>query len=151
MTSKEMLSVFLQNHSDNYDHLSSPLYYHEEGPYLIALDTKNNPCTLYLYEFLDPETFLANPQKVPPAFRDDDFIWPIIDDMDFDEKESKLQTAQILKLKVVPPTLACQMQVKKMYRTCPPQASRIFFMADSGKLTYSRSLLSMAVRSFSKH
>ena len=133
MTSKEMASVFLQTNSDNYDKFSAPLYFHEEGPYLAALKKEGKSCTIFFNEFLDSDTFLAKPQRLAPAFSDRDFLGQLLESF----AEDLPDHPDVRSLTFVPPTIACKMQVKKMYRTCAPLASRIFFMDAAGKLSYS--------------
>ena len=142
MTSKEMASVFLQNHSDSFDHLSSPLYYHEDGPYLIALTTESTPPTLFLYEFLDLETCMEKPQEIPAAFMDFDYLTKAIATLNLQNNEASLGKAVYELQKIVPFTFAYKQYAQKICRDCPGVASEIFFMTESGKLASAFCLLS---------
>ena len=131
-----MVASFCTTRRSTYDHFSEPLYYHEEGPYLLALDTNSDCGKIHLYEFLDAKTFLSNPQKISPIIADAYFITTAIEEMDIENIDHLIKNSQFELLKIVPRITCCQQQLKKMYRTCPEIASRIFLMADSGKLSY---------------
>ena len=136
MTTKEMAASFCISRRSAYDHFSEPLYYHEEGPYLLAVDANSDCGKIHLYEFLDAKTFLSNPEKISPIIADGYFITTAIEEMDIENMDHVIKNSQFELLKIVPQTSDCQQLVKKMYRTRPAIASRIFFMSDSGKLSY---------------
>ena len=79
---------------------------------------------------------LSNPQKISPIIADAYFITTAIEEMDIENIDHLLKNSRFELLKIVPRITCCQQQLKKMYRTCPEIASRIFLMADSGKLSY---------------
>ena len=141
LTTSELASLFIQANSQNYDRITRPLYYREEGPYLFTMDMKSSHPTIYLYEILDIETCLANPQKFPAAFDDDDFLIMALTALGIDDDENPPEKPAFQFRKLVPRTSNCKQHAKEIYQKCPEMTSRVFFMASSGILESSLDLL----------
>lgn len=142
LTTSEMASLFIQTNSENYDRITPPLYYREEGPYLFTMDLNSSHPTIYLYEILNIEACLANPQEFPAAFDDDDFLVMALTALGLDNDENPPEKPAFQFRKLVPRTSACQQDAKEIYQKCPEITSRVFFMATSGLLASSVELLS---------
>jgi len=142
LTTSEIASLFIQTTSKNYDRITPPLYYREEGPYLFTMDLNSSHPTIYLYEILDIEACLANPQEFPAAFDDDDFLVMALTALGLDNDENPPEKPAFQFRKLVPRTSACQQHAKEIYQKCPEITSRVFFMATSGLLASSVELLS---------
>ena len=138
---EEMLTTFTRTCADAYDQLSTPQYYNGEGPYLVALSTERKTWQFHIYEIVEADEFLANPQETNSAFVDQEFFFAAAASLDISQIQKAGSQIEFQIRKIIPDTPSCRLQVRKLFKTDPVLAGSVFFMSKNGALVHSKSIL----------
>lgn len=138
---EEMLTTFAQMCADAYDQISTPQYYKGEGPYLVALSTERKLCQFHIYEIVEADEFLANPQEETAALGDQEFFFAAAASLDLSQIQKAGSQIEFQVRKIIPDTPNCRLQVRKLFKTDPILAGSVFFMSENGALVHSKTLL----------
>ena len=74
MSSEEMVSLFLQTSSTQYDQVTPPLNEEGENPIFLALTKKTLPWQYHFYELFDAKAVVRSLCKISDVFFDDHFM-----------------------------------------------------------------------------
>lgn len=132
MNSEEMVALFTQACSKKYDEVSPPLHREGENPLFLAVTKKTSPRQhrhFHLYEIVDQKTFLENPSKINDAFNDNDFMMSTFCHIDVSYIKENGEYVDLEPRKLIPSSMACLTQYKKMFETDQQSVEQIFFIS----------------------
>ena len=129
-----MIADFQQKLADIFDQVSPPLYHNGEGPFFMATREQTNDVKFFFYEANNVETFLADPEKVPAAFSEANFLFSSTDDMDLTNIESTDRNYVLYLMRLVPDSPACRLAIQQLHSTNPDLLLSIALLDEEGKI-----------------
>ena len=117
MSSEEMVSLFLQTSSTQYDQVTPPLNEEGENPIFLALTKKTLPWQYHFYELFDAKAVVSSLCKISDVFFDDHFMMAALKKVDLSnfEKDGKLLVVEVREL--IPHTASATQLAFELYRT----------------------------------
>jgi len=122
MNQEKMLSVLAKIISRVSKRISNPLYFEGKGPYLIVMRTDIATCPGFEFQCFEcfdvttEESFLAEPDKFPEAFRNLDFLALALYQMQvFEHQELNPDNFNFVPRKLIPDTPACRKKLEELH------------------------------------
>ena len=88
----------------------------------------------FFYEVNDMETFLADPEKMPAAFSEADFLFRSADDLDLTAVEWTEQFYDLYMVRLVPDSAVCRLAIQQLQAKNPDQVLNIALLDEEGKI-----------------
>ncbi|MBP1624248.1 MAG: hypothetical protein H6Q07_2268 [Acidobacteria bacterium] len=117
-----------------FDQVSAPLYHKGEGPFFMATHEFGNDVKFFFYEANDVETFLVDPEKMPAAFSEADFLFSATDDLDMAKIEHTNRDYALYQIRLVPDSASCRHVIQQLHATNPDQVLNIALIDEEGKI-----------------
>ena len=117
-----------------FDQVSAPLYHKGEGPFFMATRILGNYVKFYFYEANDAETFLADPEKMPTAFSQANFLFSSTDDLDLTNIEFTDRYYMLYLMRLVPDFPVCRLAIQQLHETNPDQVLNVALIDAEGKI-----------------
>ena len=117
MSSEEMVSLFLQTSSTQYDQVTPPLNEEGENPIFLALTKKTLPWQYHFYELFDAKAVVSSLCKISDVFFDDHFMMSAFKKVDLSnyEKDGKDLVVEVREL--IPHTASSTQLAIDLYET----------------------------------
>ena len=126
MNKEAMAQAFEKCAVKVYDHLSAPLYdVNGEGPYFIILFTDKTPWKVCFYEFVDEESFLANPGSSSILLANGLSLYEALSNLDLPVDVILQHELELSPRKIIPDTSACHKAYLGLMFTQPDVAKGI--------------------------
>ena len=126
-----MAQAFVKCAVKVYDHLSAPLYdVNGEGPYFIILFTDKTPWKVCFYEFVDEESFLANPGSSSILLANGLSLYEALSSTDLPIDEILQNELKLSLRKIIPATPACRKVFSRLMFSEPDIAEGIICLTD---------------------
>jgi hypothetical protein len=135
MTQEEMVSTLAKGFAKSCIHVSGPLYFEGQGPYLMIMG--KDEYFSYRFECFDittEESFLAAPDKFPKALRTNEFFLKATDPMNLDGIKDFSHNFVFLLRKLIPDTPSCRKKLQELSKTDPFLVLHALVIAPSGKV-----------------
>ena len=119
---------------DIFDQVSVPLYHDGEGPFFMATRELGDDVKFFVYEVNDVETFLADPEKMPAAFSEANFLFSSADHLDLKAIEMTDREYVLYMIRLVPDSAACRLAVQQLNGVNPGHVLNIALLNEEGKI-----------------
>lgn len=129
-----MIADFQHKLADIFDQVSPPLYHNGEGPFFMATREISGDVKFFFYEAIDVETFLADPEKMPTAFTQANFLFSSTDNLDLTNIEPTGRDYVLYTMRLVPDAPACRLTIQQLFTTNPDQLINIALLDEEGKI-----------------
>ena len=119
------------------DHVSEPIYYQGEGPYIMTTYEDYDDVCFSFYEMNDVESFLANPGKKPAVFADNAFLSNLTKQMHLHQllEERGLSTYHLLCDRLAPDALVCREAIRELHKHSPELVKDILLIDSRGNIS----------------
>ena len=116
------------------DHVSEPIYYQGEGPYIMTTYEDYDDVCFSFYEMNDVESFLANPGKKPAVFADNVFLSNLTKQMHLHQllEERGLSTYHLFCDRLAPDALVCREAIRELHKHSPELVKSIKLIDSRG-------------------
>ena len=104
-----MIADYRQKLSAIFDQVSEPLYHKGEGPFFMATQEQDGDVKFFVYEANTVEKFLDNPEKLPAAFAEADFLFGATDGLDMTGVEQSQRDYVLYMIRLAPDSPACRL------------------------------------------
>ena len=131
---KPMITDFQHKLSAIFDQVSEPLYHEGEGPFFMATQEQDGDVKFFFYEANTVETFLADPQKLPAAFAEADFLFSATDGLDMTNIEQSQRDYVLYMIRLAPDSPACRLAIRKLNEQNPEQLVNIALLNELGNI-----------------
>ena len=119
---------------DIFDQVSVPLYHDGEGPFLMATRELGDDVKFFVYEVNDVETFLDDPEKMPAAFSEVNFLFSSADHLDLEAIEMTERYYVLYLIRLVPDSAACRLAIQQLNGVNPDHVLNIALLDVEGKI-----------------
>ena len=119
---------------DIFDQVSAPLYHDGEGPFFMATRELGDDVKFFVYEVIDVETFLADPEKMPAAFSEANFLFSSADHLDLKAIEMTDRDYVLYMIRLVPDSAACRLAIQQLNGVNPDHVLNIALLDEEGKI-----------------
>ena len=140
-----MIADFQHKLSAIFDQVSEPLYHDGEGPFFMATQEQGGDVRFFVYEANTVETFLADPQKLPAAFAEADFLFSATDGLDMTNIEQSQRDYVLYMIRLAPDSPACRQAIQALNRTNPEQLLNIALLNELGNIVPAATLVDAPV------
>ena len=140
-----MIADVRQKLSAIFDQVSEPLYHKGEGPFFMATQEQGGEIKFFLYEANTVEAFLADPEKLPVAFAEADFLFSATDGLDMTNVEQSQRDYVLYMIRLVPDSPACRLAIRKLSEQNPEQVLNIALLNEQGNIVPAASLVDAPV------
>ena len=123
-----------QKLTEIFDQVSAPLYQNGEGPFFMATREHKDDVKFFFYEVNDVETFLADPEKMPAAFSEANFLFSSTDNMDLTAIELVDRVYDLYMMRLVPDSAICRLAIQQLQVKNPDQVLNIALLDEEGKI-----------------
>ena len=117
MSSEEMVRLFLQTCSKQYDQVTPPLNGEGENPIFLALTKKTSPWQYHFYEIFDAETVVSSLCKISDVFFDDHFMLSAFKQVDLSNQEKDGKDLVVEVRELIPHTESATQLAFQLYET----------------------------------
>ena len=117
-----------------FDQVSAPLYHNGEGPFFMATREHKDDVKFFFYEVNDVETFLADPEKMPAAFSEANFLFSSADHLDLKAIEMTERDYVLYMIRLVPDSAVCRLAIQQLQAKNPDQVLNIALLDEEGKI-----------------
>ena len=145
MMEQAMIANFQHRLRAIFDQVSEPLYHNGEGPFFMATQEQDGDVKFYFYEANTVEAFLADPQKLPSAFVEADFLFSATDGLDMTNVEQSQRDYALYMIRLAPDSPACRQAIRELSEKDPEQLLNIALMNDQGNIVPASLLLDAPV------
>ena len=129
-----MLADLRQKLADIFDQVSPPLYHNGEGPFFMATRTFGNEMKFFFYEVNDVETFLADPEKMPTAFTQANFLFSSTEGLDLTNIEASGRDYVLYLIRLAPDSPSCRLAIQQLQAKNPDVVLNIALIDEEGKI-----------------
>ena len=129
-----MIVDIRQKLTDIFDQVSPPLYHNGEGPFFMATREISGDVKFFFYEAIDVETFLADPEKMPTAFSQANFLFSSTDNLDLTNIEASGRDYVLYMIRLAPDSPACRLAIQQLHETNPDQVLNVALIDAEGKI-----------------
>lgn len=123
-----------QKLADISDQVSVPLYHDGEGPFFMTTREMGDDVKFFVYEVNDVETFLADPEKMPAAFSEANFLFSSADHLDLKAIEMTERYYVLYMMRLVPDSAASRLAIQQLNEVNPEQVLNIALLDEEGKI-----------------
>ena len=131
---KPMIDDFQYKLSAIFDQVSEPLYHKDEGPFFMATQEQEGDVKFFFYEANTVEAFLADPQKLPAAFAEPEFLFSATEGLDMTAVEQSQRDYALYMIRLAPDSPACRQAIRELNQTNPEQLMNIALLNDQGNI-----------------
>ena len=131
---KPMIDDFQYKLSAIFDQVSEPLYHKDEGPFFMATQEQGGDVKFFFYEANTVEAFLADPQKLPAAFAEPEFLFSATEGLDMTAVEQSQRDYALYMIRLAPDSPACRQAIRELNQTNPEQLMNIALLNDQGNI-----------------
>ena len=117
-----------------FDQVSEPLYHKGEGPFFMTTQEQNGDVKFFVYEANTVETFLEDPEKLPTAFAEADFLFGATDELDLKNIEQSQREYVLYMIRLAPDSPACRLAIRKLNEKNPEQLLNIALINEMGNI-----------------
>lgn len=119
------------------DHVSEPIYYQGEGPYIMTTYEDYDDVCFYFYEMNDVESFLADPGKKSAVFADGVFLLNLEKQMNLYQllDERGLSTYHLFRDRLAPDALVCREAIRELHKYNPELVKGIKLIDNRGNFS----------------
>ena len=128
-----------------FDQVSEPLYHKGEGPFFMATQEQDGEMKFFFYEANTVEAFLADPEKLPAAFAEVDFLFYATDGLDMTSVEQSQRDFVLYMIRLAPDSPACRLAIRKLSEQNPEQLLNIALLNELGNIVHAESLVDAPV------
>ncbi len=129
-----MIADFQHKLSAIFDQVSEPLYHDGEGPFFMATQEQGGDVRFFVYEANSVETFLADPEKLPAAFAEADFLFSATDGLDMTNIEQSQRDYVLYMIRLAPDSPACRQAIRELNEKNPEQLLNIALLNELGNI-----------------
>ena len=131
---KPMIVDFQHKLSAIFDQVSEPLYHEGEGPFFMATQEQGGDVKFFFYEANTVEAFLADPQKLPAAFAEPEFLFSAADGLDMSAVQQSQRDYALYMIRLAPDSPACRLAIRELNQTNPEQLLNIALLNELGNI-----------------
>ena len=131
---KPMIDDFQYKLSAIFDQVSEPLYHKDEGPFFMATQEQEGDVKFFFYEANTVEAFLADPQKLPAAFAEPEFLFSATEGLDMTAVEQSQRDYALYMIRLAPDSPVCRQAIRELNQTNPEQLMNIALLNDQGNI-----------------
>ena len=131
---KPMIDDFQYKLSAIFDQVSEPLYHKDEGPFFMATQEQGGDVKFFFYEANTVEAFLADPQKLPAAFAEPEFLFSATEGLDMTAVEQSQRDYALYMIRLAPDSPVCRQAIRELNQTNPEQLMNIALLNDQGNI-----------------
>ena len=131
---KPMIDDFQHKLSAIFDQVSEPLYHKDEGPFFMATQEQGGDVKFFFYEANTVEAFLADPQKLPAAFAEPEFLFSATEGLDMTAVEQSQRDYALYMIRLAPDSPVCRQAIRELNQTNPEQLMNIALLNDQGNI-----------------
>ena len=131
---KPMITDFQHKLSAIFDQVSEPLYHKDEGPFFMATQEQGGDVKFFFYEANTVEAFLADPQKLPAAFAEPEFLFSATEGLDMTAVEQSQRDYALYMIRLAPDSPVCRQAIRELNQTNPEQLMNIALLNDQGNI-----------------
>lgn len=131
---KPMIDDFQYKLSAIFDQVSEPLYHKDEGPFFMATQEQGGDVKFFFYEANTVEAFLADPQKLPAAFAEPEFLFSATEGLDMTAVEQRQRDYALYMIRLAPDSPVCRQAIRELNQTNPEQLMNIALLNDQGNI-----------------
>ena len=131
---KPMIDDFQYKLSAIFDQVSEPLYHMDEGPFFMATQEQGGDVKFFFYEANTVEAFLADPQKLPAAFAEPEFLFSATEGLDMTAVEQSQRDYALYMIRLAPDSPVCRQAIRELNQTNPEQLMNIALLNDQGNI-----------------
>ena len=131
---QQTIDEIRQKLADIFDQVSVPLYHEGEGPFFMATREQYGDVTFFFYEFSDVEKFLADPEQMPSAFSEANFLFSSADQLDLKAIEMTERYYVLYLIRLVPDSAACHQAIQQLNGVNPDHVLNIALLDAEGKI-----------------
>ena len=117
-----------------FDQVSEPLYHNGEGPFFMATQEQNDDVKFFVYEANTVEKFLDDPDKLPAAFAEADFLFGATDGLDMTGVEQSQRDYVLYMIRLAPDSPACRLAIRALSEKNPEQLLNIALINELGNI-----------------
>ena len=99
----------------------------------------------FFYEANTVEAFLADPEKLPAAFAEADFLFSATDGLDMTNVEQSQRDFVLYMIRLAPDSPACRLAIRKLSEQNPEQLVNIALLNELGDIVPAASLVDAPV------
>jgi len=129
-----MIADFRQKLTDIFDQVSPPLYHNGEGPFFMATQEQAGDVKFFFYEANTVETFLADPEKLPAAFSQANFLFSSTEDLDLTNVEASGRDYVLYLIRLAPDSPSCRLAIQQLQAKNPDVVLNIALLDEKGKI-----------------
>ena len=129
-----MISDIRHKLSAIFDQVSEPLYHKDEGPFFMATQEQGGDVKFFFYEANTVEAFLADPQKLPAAFAEPEFLFSATEGLDMTAVEQSQRDYALYMIRLAPDSPVCRQAIRELNQTNPEQLMNIALLNDQGNI-----------------
>ena len=96
----------------------------------MATQEQGGEITFFFYEANTVEAFLADPEKLPTAFAEADFLFSATDGLDMTNIEQSQREYVLYMIRLAPDSPACRLAIRELNQTNPEQLLHIALLND---------------------
>ena len=131
---EQTIAEVRQKLSSTFDQVSAPLYFESEGPFFMTIREQVDDVKFFVYEVNDVETFLADPEKMPSAFSEANFLFSSADQLDLKAIEMTERYYVLYLIRLVPDSAACRQAIQQLNGVNPDHVLNIALLDAEGKI-----------------
>ena len=117
-----------------FDQVSEPLYHKGEGPFFMATQEHNDDVKFFVYEANTVEQFLDDPEKLPAAFAEADFLFSATNGLDMQGIEQSHRDYVLYMIRLAPDSPACRQAIRQLNEKNPEQLLNVALIYELGNI-----------------
>jgi len=129
-----MIADIRQKLTAIFDQVSEPLYHKGEGPFFMATQEQNDDVKFFVYEANTVEKFLDDPEKLPAAFTEADFLFGATDGLDMTTIEKSQREYVLYLIRLAPDSPACRLAIRELSEKNPEQLLNVALINELGNI-----------------
>ena len=129
-----MIADYRQKLSAIFDQVSEPLYHKGEGPFFMATQEQDGDVKFFVYEANTVEKFLDNPEKLPAAFAEADFLFSATNGLDMQGIEQSHRDYVLYMIRLAPDSPACRQAIRQLNEKNPEQLLNVALIYELGNI-----------------